>query len=394
MLVSLSVGVMLPDIKRDFSLDPTQAGALGAISPLATILLSIPLAAFVSRFNPRTMIFLGAVHMAVFGLLMGWAPNYELTLLFRFVFMVGIVGRQASMAMLIHQWFTANEVPRVQSVTQVITGSVQIAAFAILPWLLVWLDGWRNTYYMLAIMLGVTAVIWIAISRDHETQSQPKPTTDKEPATLLAIFRYRVIWYWGAGTAFCLVGVSAFMTFLPTYLHEEQGLSLGLAGLMTAAIPLGNVIGAMHANWVRNRVTVRRQQMYVTGVLCSTGMLTMALAPVVWLVPLGAFALGWACMQVYPTILTLPYELPGIKPREVAVVSSFLFTVFTLGLVIGPLLTGVLQQLTGSLRTAFLVVPLVHMGIFIVAFASEHGLPPLPRVRRESPAVQLATTAE
>jgi MFS family permease len=111
-------------------------------------------------------------------------------------------------------------------------------------------------------------------------------------------------------------------------------------------------------------------------------MLTMALAPVPWLVPFGAFALGWACMQVYPTILTLPYELPGIKPREIAVVSSFLFTVFTLGMVIGPLLTGALQQATGSLRTAFLVVPLVHMGIFIVAFASEHGLPPLPRVVR------------
>lgn len=198
-----------------------------------------------------------------------------------------------------------------------------------------------------------------------------------------AILRHRIIWYWGVGTAFCLVGVSAFMTFLPTYLHDERGLSLGMAGLITAGIPLGNVMGAMHSGWVRNRVTVRRQQMYLTGVLCSAGMLTMALAPVPWLVPFGAVALGWACMQVYPTILTLPYELPEIKPREVAVVSSFLFTLFTLGLIIGPLLTGALQQLTGSLRTAFLIVPLVHMGIFIVAFASEHGLPPMPRVQRD-----------
>lgn len=394
MLVSLSVGVMLPDIKSEFALNPAQAGALGAVSPLATILLSVPLAAFVSRFNPRVMIFVGAVHMAIFGLLMGWAPNYELTLLFRFVFMVGLVGRQASMAMLIHQWFVANEVPRVQSVTQVITSSVQIAAFAVLPWLLVWLDGWRNTYYTLAFLLGATALVWLAVSRDRETEAQAEATPAQEPTPLSAIMRYRIIWYWGIGTAFCLVGVSAFMTFLPTYLHEEQGLSLGVAGLITAAIPLGNVAGAMHAGWVRNRVTVRRQQMYLTGVLCSTGMLTMALAPVPWIVPFGAFALGWACMQVYPTILTLPYELPGIKPREIAVVSSFLFTVFTLGLVVGPLLTGVLQQMTGSLRTAFLVVPLVHMGIFVVAFASEHGLPPMPRVRREAAAVAVASSGD
>ncbi|MBA4181978.1 MAG: hypothetical protein C0506_15410 [Anaerolinea sp.] len=385
MLVSLSVGIMLPDIKAEFSLNPAQSGVLGAISPLATIVLSVPLAALVSRFNARVMIFVGAAHMAVFGLLMGWAPTYELMLLFRFIFMVGLVSRQANMAMLIHQWFVAGEVPRVQSVVQVVTSSVQIAAFAVLPWLLVWLDGWRNTYYMLAILLGATAVVWLLVSRDRETEEAEeavKPAKEKERTPVSAILRHRIIWYWGVGTAFCLVGVSSFMTFLPTYLHEERGLSLGMAGLITAGIPLGNVVGAMHASSVRNRVTVRRQQMYVTGVVCSTGMLTMALVPVPWLVPFGAFALGWACMQVFPTIMTLPYELPGIKPREIAVVSSFLFSLFTFGLVIGPLLTGAVQQATGSLQTAFLVVPFVHMGIFIVAFASEHGLPPMPRVQR------------
>lgn len=382
MLVSLSVGIMLPDIKAEFSLNPAQAGILGAISPLATIVLSVPLAALVSRFNARVMIFLGALHMAVFALLMGWAPSYELMLLFRFIFMVGLVSRQANMAMLIHQWFVTGEVPRVQSVVQVITSAVQIAAFAVLPWLLVWLGGWRNTYYTLAILLGATAVVWVLVSRDREAEGSAKPAEEHGRTPFSAILRYKIIWYWGVGTAFCLVGVSSFMTFLPTYLHEERGLSLGMAGLITAGIPLGNVVGAMHAGWVRNKVTVRRQQMYVTGVVCSTGMLTMALVPVPWLVPLGAFALGWACMQVFPTIMTLPYELPGIKPREIAVVSSFLFSLFTFGLVIGPLLTGAVQQATGSLQTAFIVVPFVHMGIFVVAFASEHGLPPMPRIQR------------
>lgn len=382
MLVSLSVGIMLPGIKDEFSLNPAQSGVLGAVSPLATILLSVPIAALVSRFNPRVMIFLGAVHMAVFGALMGWAPNYDLMLLFRFVFMVGLVSRQANVAMLIHQWFVQGEVPRVQSVVQVITSSVQIAAYALLPWMLVWLDGWRNTYYALSILLGATAAVWLLVSRDRETPSAAKAARVQDHTPISAILRHKVIWYWGIGTAFCLVGVASFMTFLPTYLHEERGLSLGMAGLITAGIPLGNVAGAMHAGWVRNRVTARRQQMYITGVVCSTGMLTMALVPVPALVPLGAFALGWACMQVFPTIMTLPYELPGIKPREIAVVSSFLASLFTVGLVIGPLLTGAVQQATGSLQTAFLVVPFVHLGIFIVAFASEQGLPPMPRVQR------------
>jgi MFS family permease len=171
--------------------------------------------------------------------------------------------------------------------------------------------------------------------------------------------------------------------FWPTYLVHERGLSLGMAGLLTAGIPLGNVVGALHAGWVRNLVTARRQQMYVTGVFCTFSMAWMALVPIPLLLPIGAFGLGWACMQVFPTIMTLPYELPGIKAREVAVVSSFLFTLFTVGLVIGPILTGVLEQMSGSLQTAFMVVPLVHLGIFVVAFASEAGLPPTPRAARE-----------
>jgi len=154
MLVSLSVGIMLPDIKEDLSLGPAAAGGLGAISPLATILLSVPVAAVVSRFNARIMIFAGAAHMAFFALLMGSAPGYSLLMTFRFVFMVGLVSRQATLAMLIQQWFEKDEVPRVQSVVQVVTSSVQIAAYALLPWLLVWLSGWRNTFYALGLLMA------------------------------------------------------------------------------------------------------------------------------------------------------------------------------------------------------------------------------------------------
>jgi MFS family permease len=384
MLVSLSVGIMLPDIRDELSLSPAQAGGLGAVSPLATILLSVPIAALVSRFNPRVMIFAGAVHMAVFALLMAWAPNYPLLMAFRFVFMVGLVSRQANMAMLIHQWFERDEVPRVQSVVQVITSSVQIGAYAVLPWLMVWLAGWRNTFYALAGLMAVSAGVWLVVARDrHRAGQEAAAATEQERTPIAAIVRHRIIWYWGIGTAFCLVGVSSFTVFWPTYLVHERGLPLGIAGLLTAGIPLGNVVGALHAGWVRNLVTVRRQQMYVTGVLCTLSMAWMALVPIPLLLPIGAFGLGWACMQVFPTIMTLPYELPGIKAREVAVVSSFLFTLFTVGLVIGPILTGVLEQMSGSLRTAFMVVPLVHLGIFVVAFASEAGLPPTPRAARE-----------
>lgn len=394
MLVSLSVGITLPEMREDFGMSPTQAGILGATSPLAMILLSVPVAALVSRYNPRWTVFGAAVYMSIFALLMAWSPNYPSLLAFRFLFMVGLVSRQANMAMLIQQWFENKEVPRVQSVMTVIMSSVQIGAFAALPWLLIWLSGWRNTFSALAVLMAISAVTWALLSRNG-TREQPLPRADgrRDPTPVAAIFQHRIIWYWGVATAFCLVGVSAFMTFWPTYLVEERGLSLQWAGIIAAGIPLGNVVGALHASTVRGRVTQRKQQMYITGVMCSSSMVVMTLLPIPFLLPLAAFGLGWACMQVYPTILTLPYELPSIRPREVAVVSAFLFSLFTLGPVIGPILTGVVQQATGSLTLAFLIVPAVHLGIFIVAFASESGLPPMPRIVREREAAESALAA-
>lgn len=382
MWVSYSVGIMLPDMKAELGMSPTEAGVLGAMSWIAMILLGIPVATIVSRFNARLMIFASAVHMAVFAFLQGWAPTFELEVLFRFIFMMGFVSRQANSAMLIQQWFAQHEVPRVQSFITVVMGLAQIAAVGFLPWMLVWLDGWRNTFFALGVLLAASSLMWVLFARDNPAAPVRERAAAKERTPLAAIFRYQPVWTFGVATAFCIVGVSAFMVFWPTFLTEERGLSLRMAGFFTAGIPVGQILGALHCAWIRDRVTARRQQMYLTGVVCTGSMLVMALVPVRPLLPLGAFGLGWACMQVYPTLVAIPFELPNVRPREVAVISSFMFSLFTLGGVIGPLLTGALQQVTGSLQTGFLLVSAIHLGIFMVVFASEKGLPALPRVAR------------
>ena len=384
MWVSYSVGIMLPDMKAELHMSPAEAGVLGAISWLAMILLGIPIAAFVSRFNPRTMIFASAIHMAVFAFLQGWAPTYELEVLFRFVFMMGFVSRQANSAMLIQQWFAQHEVPRVQSFITVVMGLAQIAAVGFLPWMLIWFDGWRNTFYALAVILVASSLFWLFFSRDNPEHEARRPATkgERERTPLAAILRYQPVWTFGVATAFCIVGTSAFSVFWPTFLTEERGMSLRMAGFFTAGIPVGQILGALHCSWIRSRVTARRQQMYLTGVVCTASMLVMSLVPFRPLLPLGAFGLGWACMQVYPTLVAIPFELPHVRPREVAVISAFMMSLFTLGGVIGPLLTGAVQQATGSLQTGLLVVSCIHLGIFMVVFASEVELPLLPRLAR------------
>jgi len=62
---------------------------------------------------------------------------------------------------------------------------------------------------------------------------------------------------------------------------------------------------------------------------------------------------------VSPAIEVLPFEFPGIRPREVAVISSLVKTFSGLGFATGPVVTGLVTQITGSLQTGCLTLCLL-----------------------------------
>ena len=69
-----------------------------------------------------------------------------------------------------------------------------------------------------------------------------------------------------------------------------------------------------------------------------------------------------------PAINVLPFEFPGIRPREVAVISSLVVTFSGLGFAAGPVVTGLVAQFTGSLQTG-LAALCVLTGLGVVASA-------------------------
>jgi hypothetical protein len=69
---------------------------------------------------------------------------------------------------------------------------------------------------------------------------------------------------------------------------------------------------------------------------------------------------------VSPILDVLPFEFPGIRPLEVAVISSLIRTLMGLGFAIGPMLTGLVAQLSGSLQLGLLTLCLLT-GIGVIA---------------------------
>ena len=65
--------------------------------------------------------------------------------------------------------------------------------------------------------------------------------------------------------------------------------------------------------------------------------------------------------------MLMVYQLPGIKPREVAVGVSFMQTSIWVGAVIGPLLVGFVQEATGDLRMPLTVAALSPLILVLAA---------------------------
>jgi predicted MFS family arabinose efflux permease len=116
---------------------------------------------------------------------------------------------------------------------------------------------------------------------------------------------------------------------------------------------------------LEKRVPQRRLLLWVPA-LCNTLfgiMITYTSSPWLLVILLTAVGVVWI---VSPVLEILPFEFPNIHPREVAVISSLVKTCSGLGFAIGPMVVGLVTELTGSLQTGLLVL-CVLTGVGVVA---------------------------
>ena len=154
------------------------------------------------------------------------------------------------------------------------------------------------------------------------------------------------------------------VTFLPTLWLEERGVSLTLGGPLLGFLYYGLIPSGLLGGYLARKVTNRKFLLLVPALLNTSLGIAIVLTP--WpllLIPLiSGLGLVWVAT---PAMQVLPFDFPGITPREVAVVSSLVITFMGLGFAVGPVTTGAVAQLTGSLQTGLIVLCLgTIVGVF------------------------------
>ena len=170
-------------------------------------------------------------------------------------------------------------------------------------------------------------------------------------------------------TTVATLGLSATVLLAAAYFKQLLGISAEYLGLLQTAEGLGMAAGAVlisvYASWARSRQIVS-----VTMIVLGVGILVFALAPVYWLVLVGAMVVGLCVVSARTTLAAMTQAL--VPDSQRGRVESAMVTVIGLGTMGALIMAGILGDVVGP-TSIFVATGLVVLGAGIASIFSLRG---------------------
>ena len=358
-MMVISVGLLLPSISADLGLTPTQQGFYGSAAFLGNLFLTLPIS-----YRPKILTTITFTLSSALMFVQSWGPNFGILLLGRLGFGISTLAREPARVLLMHRLFTPREFILVSSVYNVLFGLVVGGGLVLTPIILSRVeDDWRSVLLTFAVTLGVLAVLWTVLGSDGEegSESEQRESEDSDEDGRLGIIKrvlgYKELWIAGAGSMGTTMAWSSFVNFYPTLMLDVYDVSLNWTGLLLAiGIATGGPSGVALSRIVPLVSGSRRRNiLQAIGVTMVVTYLAMTLTDSIPLLIVITLVSGVA-QGYWPVLNSIPFYLPGIRPRESAVALSFMMTLGTFGVATGPALVGALQDRLGDLRLAMMII--------------------------------------
>ena len=355
-MIPSTLGILLPSISADLNLSPTQQGLLGSAAFWGNLVLAIPMSWWVTRYRVKT---LTTVVLALGTLLLfvqGWAPVFGVLLVGRLLFGISRLAGEPARALLIQQWFAAREVVVANSFANVVWGIVVGGGFLATPFILKSLgNDWRMTFNVFGVLFASMTLLWMWLGRDRVTSEYQSRETPGQGGMLMGALSHRDLWIAGFGFMGPTLAWSAFLSFFPTLMLNSYGVSLQWSGgLLALATGIGGASG-VPLSYIVFVTGKRNIVLGAMGTLMAGSYIAMTLTSSLPLLLAFALANGIA-WGFWPILSTVPYQLRGIRPRQVALALTMVMTMNATGMTLGPLIAGFLQDVLGNLRLTLTIV--------------------------------------
>lgn len=377
-VASLQVGkvaIAVPQLSTDFGLDLTMVGWLMAVFSLLGVVGAIPVGAWIARAGGRRLLFAGLLAIAVGSAIGATAHGMAALLLGRVIEGAGFVLITIAGPAVLERIAP----PGHKDLAFAVWSCFMPAGMAIALFLGAVLDGWRGFWLGNAVLAGVLALLVLqAVARDPRQENEAAAaswrgmgrdlgeTARAGAPTLLA-----------ASFAIYSLQFFALFSFLPVLLIERMGVSVGTAGLLSAAACCVNVVGNLAAGVLLQRGVPR----WLLMAAASTVMGIAALG--IFLPLLGEAPVFVLCMVFSGVGGLLPATVIGTAalaapgPRLVPMAMGLLMLGSNFGQMVGPLVVGGAVDALGWSAAATIVAIAGGVGV-LLAFSLRSRLRHMP----------------
>lgn len=364
-MVLNTLGILLPAISADLDLSPSQQGLLGSASHWGNIALAIPLSWATSRLSPKWLTAATLLMATGCLFLQSWAPVFIVLLAGRLLFGISNIAQMPARVLLTRQWFPPREVIYLNGLSNVLFGLVVGGGLVLAPVILDLTNGdWRATLRIFGLYFAGVTLLWTLVGRERTNVADQDVVAEKGLDVVKGALGHRDLWIGGLGFAGATMSFGAFLAFYPTLMLEEFDISLRLSGMILALGVVVGGIGGIGIAWAASTHGREGNYLQVLGILMigtNLGMVLTGSVPALFV--LSFFnGVAWA---FFPILVTVPFHLPGIKPRELAVAFAFTMMMTSVGTSLGPLFTGYLQEGLDDLKMALFLISFTSISLIL-----------------------------
>ncbi len=170
-------------------------------------------------------------------------------------------------------------------------------------------------------------------------------------------------------TTMATLGLSATTLMAAAFFKQLLGIEAALLGLLQATEGVGMALGALlisvYASWARSRQIVS-----VTMIVLGAGILVFALAPVYWLVLVGALVVGLCVVSARTTLAAMTQAL--VPDSQRGRVESAMVTVIGIGTMGSLIMAGILGDVVGP-KSVFFVTGVIVLLAGVASIFSLRG---------------------
>jgi MFS family permease len=375
--------ILFEPIKHELRISDTALGLIGGAGfAIFFAFLGIPFGRLADAWSRRKLIALGLATWSAMTVLSGMARNFTHLLGARIGVGVGEASLGPAALAVISDLFPASRRATAQAV---FACGVPVGAGLglLIGGVVAQQYGWRVAFYLLGLPgLALALLAW-------RLREPPRGGAEGLPVDagsgeagwrriLEIVFRTPTFRYHCAGVALIVFGVAGFSAWMPSFLQRYHGFSLraagGLSGLVLATAGLlGVLLGGWLADLMARRWMDGRMRLILYGALITAPLTvgtltierTVAFASCYWINAVIA------TMWFSPGTATV-HDLAEPRHRGVAIAAYFFF-INILGFALGPVTVGMVSDLSGNLRMAMLICPVVGLaGAVILRIGASH----------------------